>query len=198
MNNPAYSALDQTELLQLAFNAGTHGTTGDAIAYLKEAAGRSDATAIAHYLLGAEYAQNGLYERAVDEMEAAIAIDPALSIARLQLGLLLTTMNDIGKARLILQPLQDIDAGDALGRFAAGLVFLFDGRLREARECLEQGIDINRQNPPLNVDMRRLADEIDRALVQGGAVEEQGGVDEQEPDSGLHVLLSAYMGNKAS
>ncbi|MES2347551.1 MAG: hypothetical protein V4641_08265, partial [Pseudomonadota bacterium] len=75
--------LDQAELQQLALNASAANDSASAIAYWKEAVSRADATAQARYLLGAEYAQIKMYDRAIGEMEAAVALDPALSIARL-------------------------------------------------------------------------------------------------------------------
>lgn len=198
MNYPAYLALDQTELLQLALNAAAQGDAGAAIAYLKEAVARPDATGIVHYLLGAEYAQSRLYDRAVDEMEAAIALDPALSIARFQLGLMLTCMNEPGRARSVLQPLEQLDGDDPLRAFGGGLVLLLDGRLRDAADALERGIGNNSQNPPLNHDMRRLVDEIGKLLAQDASVGADEVRDKPESESGLHMLLSAYMDNKTS
>jgi tetratricopeptide (TPR) repeat protein len=195
MNNPAFAGLDQTELVQLALNAGSSGDAGVAIAYLKEAVARPDATAIAHFLLGAEYAQSRLYEHAVDEMEAAIALDPALAIGRLQLGLLLTCMNEGGRAQLVLEPLQALGEEDSARLFGAGLVFLIENRLSDALARLEAGIERNQQNPALNTDMRRLADEIAKVVTQAPVDEAETASDAQEETDGRHMLLSAYMGN---
>ena len=88
MSNSILAGLDQAERMQLALQAGAANEAGSAIAYLKEAVARPDATAQAHYLLGAEYAQLGMFDRAAGEMEAALALDQTLYTARLQLGLL--------------------------------------------------------------------------------------------------------------
>lgn len=197
MNNAAYAGLDQAELLQLALNAGAQGDAGAAIAYLKEAVGRPDATAVAHLLLGAEYAQNQLYDRAVDEMEAAIALDPTLSVARFQLGLLLTCLNEAGRAELVLTPLLELGADDPLHRFGAGVLALIGDRLADAVDELERGIELNAQNAPLNADMRRLADEVRKAIDVAAPPAPADEADDA-PSGGLHVLLSAYMGNAGS
>lgn len=198
MNNLAYAGLDQTELLQLALNAGSDGDPGAAIAYLKEAVSRPDANAIAHYLLGAEYAQSQLYEYARDEMEASIALDPALSIARFQLGLLLVTMNETTRAAMVLGPLRELGQNDPMNLFGTGLICLIDGRLNDAIEALEDGIANNQQNIPLNADMRRLAAEIGKTLAHSSEVSTRDIPAEPAVEGGLHVLLSAYMDNKES
>lgn len=198
MNDAPYAALDQAELLQLALNAGAQGDAGAAIGYLKEAASRPDATAIAHLLLGAEYAQSGLYERAVDELEASVALDPTLSVARFQLGLLLTCLNEADRAELVLTPLMELREDDPFCLFGAGLLALIGNRLADALRQLELGIERNRDNPALNGDMRRLADEVQKAIDTAQPVEPADDPDGAPSGDGLHVLLSAYMGNAAS
>ena len=89
MTTASIAALDQVELVKLALDASRNSNHGVALAYLKEAVSRADATATAHHLLGAEYAQIQMMDRAIVEMEAALALDATLATARLQLGLLL-------------------------------------------------------------------------------------------------------------
>lgn len=197
MNNAAYAALDQGELLQLALNAGAQDDAGAAIAYLKEAVSRPDATAVAHLLLGAEYAQSRLYDRAVDELESAIALDPTLSVARFQLGLLLTCLNESGRAEMVLAPLLELGEDDPLRLFGAGLLALIGNRLADALGKIELGIERNTRNAPLNADMRRLAGEVGKA-IDAAATQEPAVDGEEAPSEGLHVLLSAYMGNAGS
>jgi len=203
MLNQAYLSLDQTELVQLALNAGAKNDDAAAIAYLKEAVSRADATATAHYLLGAQYAQAGLYERSVDAMEAAIALDPALSVARLQLGLLWASTGAADRARVVLEPLQDLAEDDCFRLFGAGLRRLLDDDLDEAIELLRAGIARNEANEPLNADVRQVlaAAEQTRAALPGTAptatapTESEEHVAAEEIGDGRHVLLSAYMGN---
>lgn len=197
MTNPAYSALDQNELIQLALNAGAADDSGAALAYLKEAVARADAGAIAHYLLGAEYAQAGLYDSAIDEMEAALAIDPAMAIVRLQLGLLWLSGGFGDKARSVLGPLRENTPDDYLRLFGEGLLYLIDDRVAEAVELLQSGIVRNDVNHPLNGDMQKIIDAAQAALAsaaaEGAAGEAQAEQDGAE--DARHVLLSAYMGN---
>jgi tetratricopeptide (TPR) repeat protein len=177
--------LDQAELFQLALAASRGGDGAGAIAYLKAAVGRADATPAAHYLLGAEYAQIGLYDRAIDEMESALALDPALWTARLQLALLYLGANREDRAAEALQPLAGQGQDEALRRFADGLLRLIGDDLAGARDALVTGMEVNDGNAALNGDMQRIVDGIDKRL------EEAAG------DAGdAHLLLSAYAGNQ--
>jgi len=201
MTHPTLSMLDQAELFQLARNASAADDSASAIAYLKEAVSRADATAPAHYLLGAEYAQIGMYERAADEMESALALDPALSIARVQLGLLWLGQNAPDRADAVLAPLDELAAGDALRHIGAGLRHLIKDEFDDATARLEQGMALNTTNAPLNGDMRRIVDEIARVRAGGapanpspaapGAAAQAPAAAEDAP----HILLSAYTGN---
>lgn len=196
MTTSTLALLDQAELLQLATNAGTSGDAGAAIGYLKEAVSRTDATGIAHFLLGSEYAQIKMYDRAADEMEAALALDPALSIARLQLGLLWLTGGIPDKASALLAPLDELPDHDPLRSFGKGLRHLIKDEFADTVAYLEAGIVQNTSNAALNLDMRRIIDEIGR-LAGGGTLptlehdEGQQAANEQTP----HILLSAYTGN---
>jgi tetratricopeptide (TPR) repeat protein len=192
MNPTTLSLLDQTELVRLALAASAAGDAGTAIAYLKEASGRADGSAAAHYLLGAEYAQIKLYDRAVDEMEAALALDPALSTARLQLGLLWLTGGNAERAAQVFAPLAELAADDALHHFGAGLCALIADRADVALAQLRAGLALNQSNPALNGDMQRIIDEVTR--LRANAVPEQAEAAAPAAEAS-HVLLSAYTGN---
>jgi tetratricopeptide (TPR) repeat protein len=197
MTHPTLSLLDQTELLQLARNASSADDSASAIAYLKEAVSRTDATGAAHYLLGAEYAQIGMYERAVGEMESAIALDPALATARLQLGLLWLGGGAVERAEAVLSPLAELAADDPLRHFGAGLSLLIKNQLNEAVARLEQGITLNAGNAPLNQDMRKIIDEIGRVrsgAAPGPAPAAQPAPAAADAENSQHILLSAYTG----
>ncbi|WUR12428.1 tetratricopeptide repeat protein [[Empedobacter] haloabium] len=189
MKNDTLAMLDQAELFQLAISVSGAGDSASAIAYLKEAVSRADATAAAHYLLGAEYAQIRLYDRAMDEMEAAIALDPALWTARLQLALLYLGANKEERAADALRPLAEMGDDAALQQFATGLLALIGNDMQRAIQALADGIERNESNPALNGDMQRIIDEIGRRLEEAPQpAEDSEGAD--------HILLSAYAGNQ--
>lgn len=185
--------LDQAELFQLALSASAAGDGASALAYLKTAVARVDATPAAHYLLGAEYAQLKLYERAMDEMEAALALDPALWTARIQLALLYLAADRGGRAVDVLEPLAQQGQDQASQRFGAGLLRLAAEDLAGARAALAEGIGLNDANPALNGDMQRIVDDIGRRI---GAPDDAGG-DDGDDEGETRLLLSAYAGNQA-
>ncbi len=187
--------LDQEELLQLGLKASAENDSGSAIAYLKEAVSRADGNAVAHYILGAEYAQIKMYQRAIGEMEAAIALDPALSIARLQLGLLWLGADDTARAAEVLAPLGELNPQDALHQFGAGLQLLIAENLPEALRCLGAGIALNTANPALNLDMRSIMRAVE-ARQAGGVEAAAGAAAVADGEQERHVLLSAYTGNE--
>lgn len=199
MSHPMSDVLDQEELLQLACNAGAGGDSASAIAYLKEAVLRPDATARAHYLLGVLYAQIKLYGRATDELESALALDPAFSIARLQLGLLCLGAGAVERAVTTLLPLEQLPGTNALRVFGAGLHHLILGELDKAVACLEEGIKLNTENAPLNGDMHKILAELARTHSAGAHAAGKPFIGAPQPvappDDMHHILLSAYTGN---
>ncbi len=105
------------------------------------------------YLRGADLAQAGHYESAVQEMQAAVQLQPSLHTASLQLGLLLLTMNKPSEALAAWQPLDRLDDGAALRLFKRGLEALVHEDFELCIRLLTEGIAANTANPALNRDM---------------------------------------------
>ena len=186
------STLDDDELLHLALHAGREHRHDEAIGYLKRAVHEFPNSAKAHYLLGAEHAQIGLYERAVAEMDEAVRLDPALAVARFQLGLLQLTTGHSRAAELAWQPLDQLPHHHPLYLFKSGLLHLIRDELPACILALEQGITNNVDNEPLNEDMRRVLNDL----------QQRTGVAKSAPDEpaqfggASHALLSAYRQNR--
>lgn len=117
------------------------------------------------YLLGAELAQQRRYDEAVLELSAAVALNPLLHTARLQLGLLHLTMAQPQHAAAVLAPLESLEDDSALKHFKRGLDALAVDDLQASVDSLERGIELNRANPPLNTDMRMLAGRIKETIA---------------------------------
>lgn len=117
------------------------------------------------YLLGAELAQQRRYDEAVLELSAAVALNPLLHTARLQLGVLHLTMAQPQHATAVLAPLESLEEDSALKHFKRGLDALAVDDLQASAASLERGIELNHDNPPLNTDMRLLADRIKEAIA---------------------------------
>lgn len=197
MTNANLAALNQDELFQAALSASAGGDGDRAIACLTEAAGRPDATAMAHYLLGAEHAQVQQYDKASAAMEAALALDPALHVARLQLGMLYLGARDEVRGGEALAPLERLDGFHPLRHFAEGLLLLTRGEPAAALAALEEGIGLNFDLPALNEDMRRVAREIvQQGLAAAADTRPEPTAVPVVEEGAQHVLLSAYTSNR--
>lgn len=150
------AGIDQDEFLHLALDAVRRGDHGAALSYLKEGAAKFPQDARIAYMLGAEHAQIGLYDRAEEEMRRAIEIDPSLHTACFQLGLLQMTQGRMEPAIETWSGLNFLAEGHALRLFRDGLVALAAERYDEARACLQAGLAVNDFSPDLNRDMENL------------------------------------------
>lgn len=180
---PNKTAFDHEEYLHLAIEAVRRGDHGAALAYLKEGAANHPQDARIAYMLGAEYAQIGLNDRAEAEMARAIEVEPSLHTARFQLGLLQMTQAKAVEASATWQGLNALPDGHALRLFRDGLEALAADRFDEARQYIEAGTSANDFSPELNRDMDNLLTRIPvQTRVEDG----------EAPDSSNHVWLNAY------
>lgn len=190
--------LDGAELLHLALEASGRNDHGTAITYLKQAidlpAG-STATSGDYakylYMLGAEYAQIGMMDRAAQHMEQAIEMDPDLHTARFQLGLLHITCNQPAQALSVLAPLEKLPESAAFHHFGVGLQHLLKDQLAACRQSLLRGIELNSAsatpNLPLNADMNKLLN----ALAEfGDGAQTAAAMGQPNVEAGF--LMSAY------
>ena len=163
--------LDGNELLHLAIESSGRNDHGAAIQYLKQAldlpagsAAMSGDYAKYLYMLGAEYAQIGMMDRAQEHMAQAIDMAPDLHTARFQLGLLHITCAQPAQALSVLAPLEKLPDDSAFHHFGAGLQFLITDQLAACRESMLRGIELNSASPvpnlALNADMNKLLNTI--------------------------------------
>ncbi|MFB9240277.1 hypothetical protein IV454_23860 [Massilia antarctica] len=201
MTAASFSTLDQSELIHLALEADRLGNSGASLTYLKEAVARPDATAPAHLLLGAGYAQLQMYDRAAAEMESALAVDPSFAIARFQLGLLQLTSGDAERAMSTLLPLQELGEQHALNQFGSGLIHLMRNEFADTLACMSKGMALNTDNPALNTDMQLIVDKVNAlppetlaAAAQAAAAPAEAAETPPVPDDQVAnpIFLSAY------
>ena len=166
---------DTEECFHLALHASSIGQPHVCVPYLRQVLQAEPTHARAMYLLAAQHAEIGLYERAIDGMKSALAIDPALEIARFQLGLLLLDANRRGEAKENLAALSS-SQDPGLSSFAAALIALADDDLHGAREKLALGLTQSR-NPPVAALMRRILAGL-KAAGEAAVVDKSNGSDE--------------------
>ena len=163
-------------------------TPEEAITELRQAAANDPRNAEIRYLLGVALAEHRRYQEAVLELSAALALKPLLHTARLQLGLLHLTLAQTHHASAVLAPLEDLDDSAALKHFKRGLEALAADDFSTALASLQQGMQLNTENPPLNGDMQLIADRVAAAMQantsESNAAESKPGV--------VHTDFSLY------
>jgi tetratricopeptide (TPR) repeat protein len=185
-STPHSTRLDQEELLHLAIEASREQRHGDAIDYLKQAVERSDSNYKALYLLAAEHAQIGMTERAIEEFNKALSIEPNLPPARFQLGLLFLCNARVQEALTAWAPLEDLEDRDPYLHFKRGLENLSCDDFAGCERELKRGMELNTVNAALNTDMQRVLDDVAAHLAKQGL---------EQPATGAQpgqILLNAY------
>jgi Flp pilus assembly protein TadD len=194
------SKLDDQELLHLALRASTENRHEDAITHLKQAIELAPNNAKAHYMLGAEHAEIGLYDRAAEEMAHAVKLDPSLVTAHFQLGLLHITSGRVSDAETAWQALDKLGDGNPLYLFKKGMLHLARDEFDDATAALQKGVSLNKSNEALNRDMLGILKEIESRQPAAGAkaaaptAPAAAAAPAKKP--GSHVLLSAYKQNR--
>lgn len=157
-------SLSQNELFALALEASRREDTGRALAYLKEAGSRPDASPQALFMLGSEYAQIGLMDDAKASMARAVEAGPDFAIARFQLGMLHVTSGEVDAAKAVWAPLDALGAEHPqayLAAFHKGMRHLVADEFDDALAALNAGLAQNQENEALNKDMRQVIDAIE-------------------------------------
>lgn len=177
--------LDLDEMFHLAIHASNKGDHERAIVLLKQGAER-EASARFHYMLGAEHAEIGMLDRAIQDIEKALSLDGSLAEARFQLGLLYALRDDKGMAVSTWAELERFPDKPHLICFKTAIELYFERDVNAAITKMQEGISLNKTNPALNNDMTNLIENWKSALPQD--------TDEtSEPTSSTgHHFLSAY------
>ena len=144
--------LDAEELYHLALKASEKGDHEGAIVMLKQSITQKP-NANTQYILAAEHAEIGMYERAAEEMVKATELDDTLWTAHFQLGLLYMMLNKMDDAINTWDKLKQLDESDALHLFGKGMTALLQDQLEDAAKHIEHGIALNLTNPALNANM---------------------------------------------
>ncbi|SRR6266446_2909251 len=201
MEKSAVERLDVDELLQLALQASKENRNEQSITYLKRALDLKPREGRLHYMLAAEHAQMGLYDRAAEEMAKAVELDSSLVTAHFQLGLLHLTSGRVAQAESAWRPLDKLGPDHFLHLFKTGMLHLARDEFKECKSCLERGIKANNFNEALNVDMRRVLQDVQERLGKKPTAETVAGA-RSEPvirpsirPSG-RAVLSAYRENR--
>lgn len=196
LKNTVPEELDSEELLHLALVASKQDKHEESISLLKRAQNKAPKEGKIYYMLGAEHAQIGLYDRAAEEMTKAVALDPQLHTASFQLGLLHITSGRIEAATQAWLALDALSDENPLFLFKTGMLHLVRDEFEKCATLLKKGIELNKSNESLNSDMQRILIDVEKHL---GTMKTPAGKPPASKPNGSaakHVLLSAYRQNK--
>ncbi|MBU2711673.1 tetratricopeptide repeat protein [Zooshikella harenae] len=152
--------LNLDELFHCALSASEQGDHAQSITLLKECI-QQEERAIYYYMLAAEHAEIGLYQYAIEEMTLALEKDPSLWIAKFQLSLLYLTIANIEEAVKVWSELKDSNATNYLRMFSEGLLHIQEGNTAIGIKKLKEGIDVNKENNPLNDDIYNIIQSLE-------------------------------------
>jgi len=147
--------LEAHEYLHLAIHASQENNHHAALDYLERALKLEPDNAGVRYFQAAEYAELGLYPRAILCMSEVLELDPGMDLARFQLGLLQLQQQQPEQARVAFETLFANGRDEGLRTFADAYVSLIDDDQPTAIGKFERGLAIC-DNLPLKGDMIRV------------------------------------------
>ncbi|MEI1689490.1 tetratricopeptide repeat protein [Acinetobacter baumannii] len=156
------SPFDADETLKLAIHASEHGDAHSAIRYLTELLNIQPDHGAACYFLAMQYAEIGLFERAITTLQHAVEINPTFDIAQFQLGLLYLQTQQTLQAEQIFSGLSLSSHDPALTVFSLGYLALFKEQIPNAIHHFQEGIAVC-SNDALSNDIKRVIAQVENA-----------------------------------
>ena len=193
---PSATPIPQTvfdRLMEEGLGASGRDDLAGALGAWRAAAVEQPASALPHFLIGAELAQAARIDEAEASFAHAVLLAPEFLTARYQLGLLQFTSGRAAVAMLTWEPLLGLGADHAVRAFVEGFAHLAADAFDAALERFAAGMALNRDNPPMNGDIAKVVAAIHAA--RGGASARAGDASVDGPDADgdpPHVLLAAY------
>lgn len=184
------SELDAEELFHLGLHALRNDDPHEAISCLKQCIDLAPTHVKAVYLLGATYAQVGMYDRAKQLMQQAVLLDPQEYTAVFQLGLLHITSGDVELARTTWEGLDILGPEHFLHLFKSAMLALVIDDFARCIALIDAGIKANTFNEALNNDMLKVKVSAEAALTTAAET-----IPAALPTDGAavnHVALSGY------
>ncbi|MDR7016406.1 tetratricopeptide repeat protein [Acinetobacter sp. 3657] len=162
--NEFLSPFDADETLKLAIHASEHGDSHSAIRYLTELLNVQPDHGAACYFLAMQYAEIGLFERAITTLQHAIKINPTFDIAQFQLCLLFLQTQQTFQAEQLFSSLSLSSHDPALAAFSRGYLALFKEQSGDAIHHFQEGIAVC-SNEALNNDIKRVIAQVEQAAA---------------------------------
>jgi tetratricopeptide (TPR) repeat protein len=141
-----------------------------------------------HFMRGSLLAEGGRAIEAHRAMSRAIELEPGYALARYQLGLFELSSGEPARALSTWGPLLALGDDSYFRKFVEGMTHLIRDEFTEAIGLFEQGMTLNRDNEPMNRDIRLLIGQCRR--LQGATL--SGGDGEQSATS---LILKQFGGD---
>ncbi|UGQ28867.1 tetratricopeptide repeat protein [Acinetobacter calcoaceticus] len=195
------SPFDADETLKLAIHASEHGDAHSAIRYLTELLNIQPDHGAACYFLAMQYAEIGLFERAITTLQHAVEINPTFDIAQFQLGLLYLQTQQTLQAEQIFSGLSLSSHDPALTAFSLGYLALFKEQIPNAIHHFQEGIAVC-SNDALSNDIKRVIAQVENA-AQNSPIPKSSNQDiahinetqtEQASTTTEHKTLTGFLG----
>lgn len=183
-----------TPLVQQALRASELNDIPTAIELLRRAKREEPSSAWASFLLAAHLAQAGRYDEAEIEYSNSLLLNPDLAIARYELGTLQFTSGRTTAGMLTWQPLLALPEDHYLKIFVQGYIALAGEKLADAAAQFELGVASNRENLPLNANIKLLVHRIRELSPPSSLQDSRTRAADQAPIDAAtgHFLLSSY------
>lgn len=149
----------------------------------------------ARFLLGAEYAEIGMYQRAAECFESVLEKKPELTIARFQKGLVHLKLGDDKSAKNEFELIDSKENSDYLIEYSLGLQALIDQDIEKFLSFVDNGNRLNKENEALKKNMTSLYEKVKGQGAGDNFATEN--TQEKDEDSDLEAskkfLLSKYV-----
>ncbi|HEV7913039.1 MAG TPA: hypothetical protein VGP22_04690 [Albitalea sp.] len=198
MNAAPLDALDADELFMLGLQSSTAGDSGSAVGYFKLALSKSASHAKAHWALAAEYAALKMPDRAALHFASAVELDPHLTVARFQYGLLMLTGGQVAQAESIWEPLGSLEPRDPIRLFKEGLLHMVRDEFDAALSSLRTALAHPSLDPALARDVEMTIGRIEAVQKTGAASSTAEAAPDRDASNApavsieSHLALSAY------
>lgn len=153
METTSSEHVNAEQLFDLALQASKANDTQKSIGLIKAAIEQSPQDARMRYMLGSLYANIGIYDKAVRNMEKSLELDQNYGIARFHLGLLYLMSGRQADAESTWAPLESNGEDHYLTLFKTGLLKIANDDIDHGIQLIKAGIDKNQLNDSLNKDM---------------------------------------------
>jgi tetratricopeptide (TPR) repeat protein len=143
-----------------------------------------------HFMRGSILAGRRQALEAHAALARSVELAPEFHLARYQLGFFELTSGEVDEALATWGPLLRLPEDSCLRLFVEGLTHLVRDEFAPAIARLQEGIEINLENAPLNGDIRLLIAECRKAL--GSHAAEAGEASKEEDRSATSVILGQF------